>query len=311
MTDWDVKRAFQNYTYPFFFPLIYIDDYWDHYLNLFGLEETYEIFKDSFKKEFNSFAEFKTAYIDTIYAASKKMFNTKQSEVLNVLKESVNTLTPLKAKYNHVFNMPDGKYLQIDLHKACDQVIKNLGVFNTDYESTTDVIKSVTKSKLLPTLKPIRIFCYQVGFFDRINESFLNCADILNKVYNSNDSLIQKLNKKYELTVAAGDMYMYNIGNDDLTDLVGDYEIDGISLSMSLYEIKTINILGQENKVKICTSSNEINYVIGYTEIGHIIPEVYPLAVSLYKGLEPTEKDLAIGYEDKIFFHLNKNDYEL
>lgn len=312
MTDWDVKKAFSKYSnFNGYFPLIYIDDYWNYYIDSFGLKESYENFRELFKKEFKGFGEFRNTMTETIKNTSRKLFNTNRSEALIILQDSINHIDPLNGKYDQIIYTPDGKYLQVDLHKAFDTVLKKIAIFNNNYESTTDIIKDVTKSELIPTLKWPRILSYVGALSQQLSNCFLNCKDLLNKIYKSDHQIIQMLNQKYELTTVGGDMYLYNIGDDDLTNLVGDYEIDGIPFSISLYELKTVNILGQKNKLKICTSSNKIDYVIGYTDKGHILPELFPLAISLYKGKEPNEKDLAIGYEDKIYFYLNENDNRL
>lgn len=35
------------------------------------------------------------------------------------------------------------------------------------------------------------------------------------------------------------------------------------------------------------------------------------LMLKVSRGEQPQEKDLDIGYEDQVFFHLNKNDYKI
>lgn len=308
MTDWDVKKAFQIFEYPVHYPTIYIDEYWDYYMQIFGIKDSYINFKTLFKEEFKDYDDFRNSCYNIAKNAEKKLFNTDISSALKNLSKYSSNLPDLTTP--RIYDFPDGNYLIIDLHSGFDAALKTAGVFNTDYDSTKEILHSLTDKTLLWTTKQIRINTY-FGFLSHSFTCFKICAEILNKICNSNHPVIQKLNQKYNKpNKCNGDCIIYNIGNDDLSDLNGDYEIDGFSINMSTCKIKTVQILNQKFKIKL-QSSNKIDYNIGYSPTGNLLPQLYPLALSLFYGKEPTEKDLAIGCEDKIYFYLNKNDYEL
>lgn len=96
---------------------------------------------------------------------------------------------------------------------------------------------------------------------------------------------------------------MYNIaGIDDPMSLIGDNNIDGLGVHIDLNESKSFLI---QNQSIFITRKNKSQLLVNPK-----YPFLFPLCASLCNGQTPTEKDLAIGYEDKIFFHLNENDYE-
>lgn len=317
MTDWDVKKAYQETVKPIFFPVIFIDRYWDYYMKLFGQEKKYKEFREMFKSGGFTYCSYMDEYNDITYRCAEKQLTENQSTVHNMINSYVDrnitgNTGNLFPKLNS-YDFPDGRYLQVDLHNAFDEALKNVGVFNPDYESTDEIIDDVSKYDIFKNMKKLRLSVYAYNNFTQMKELFCICSDeILKKVYLSEDDLMKHLRERYHKGVrSSGDMYMYEIGYDCVDEITGDHMIDGISVNMSVVEIKTVYLFGNRCKIQFIPGSSLTDYVLGWSRHNILPPELSPLLLRIGRNEEPTKMDFAIGNEDKIYFHLNKNDYKI
>lgn len=319
MTDWDVKKSYAETTEPFFFPVIFIDEYWNHYMKLFGQERMYEKFKYSFKKDNFTYQKYMHEYGRTVQRCADELLTVTPDRMKHITDEyiSKNNINPDTDKLfpkSIGFNFPDGRYLQVDMHNAFDIVMKKLGVFNMNYENTDEVIMKKSKYEIFKGMKEMRMAIYRTIFdSNTLRNMFLICADdFLKKIYLSDNDDIRYLRNKYPSGVRSlGDMYMYNIGNDDVNKFLGDHVYEGISVRLSIVEVKTVYILGNRCKTLYMPDVPLVNYRIGWSYGNILPPEIISPVLVLAKNKTPDKMDLAIGNEDKIYFYLNENDCKI
>ena len=137
------------------------------------------------------------------------------------------------------------------------------------------------------------------------------CEILLENIYKSD----QKLKDIKELTLIGktqGDSYFYKINdNYDVTEILGEYEYNNIKYHIDYWTFKDIIMFNEKYK---CCFEVDKNYKLQslylYDANGHRIkhPFLLHLAIKLFTGGELNEKDLAIGYEDQIFFHWDKSE---
>ena len=311
MTDYDIKRCFQE-SCKHIIPVIFIDDYWDYYMKLFNLESKYELFKEQYKSAgFQNCMDFKRNWQQIVNDVVERLQGNqpKDNNHKQIREFASNIRHGWKVDLLHT--CPDGKYAKIDIHSAWDVVLKTVGVWNNEYNSTMDIINDVSKYDIFKNQKLLRMNSYDKTLFEVLNDCHqISAQYLLKKIRESQHPIIQKLNATYKTVIhTSGDMYMYKVDEFCGDDIEGDYEIDGIPFNISLYNAKTIFILGQKIKVIKKMNDDVIDYNIGYMKSGNLYPELFPLALSLYNDRTPNKYDLAIGCEDQIYFYLNENDY--
>ena len=317
MTDWDVKKAFQETVKPVFFPTIFIDEYWDHYMDLFGQTEQYIVFREKFKSGGFTYLSYMDAYLGTVRMAAERQMTGDRESVARAVKmyaDSVFWNVP-----GYMFpemdcsDFPEGRYLQVDLKHAFDHVMKAAGVFNPEYGSTDEIIEEVRMHDIFSGMKKLRLAVYARNFGpETIGDLFRICSgELLKKVYLSGNDLMKDLRERYPSGMTGhGDMYMYNIGEDDMSGMEGDHDVDGIPVNMSVAEIREVKILGCGCKTMFIPGKSPVDYTLGWSGSNLISPELFPLVLRLCRDERPDMMDLAIGHEDRIFFHLNEHDYE-
>ena len=141
---------------------------------------------------------------------------------------------------------------------------------------------------------------------------FKICSEILlEDIYKSN----QKLKDIKELTLIGkgrGDSYYYKINdNYDVTDILGEYEYNNIKYHIDYCTVKDIIILNERYKCRFeLDKKYKFQSLYLYDTNGHRTenPFLIHLAFKLFNGGELNEKDLAVGYDDQIFFHWDKSE---
>ena len=317
MTDYDIKLAYANYTYELYgFPMIFIDEYWDYYLKLLDKETEWNVFKEQYKSgRFTSYLDFHRSAQELAKKCAERLFNTNQSDAFKKLEEIDIQLTewsdmPSIRQFNEI--KPNYcKLIKVDLVSGGEQCLKYLGLFNTDYDSTYDIVDELSDYEIFKNNKKIRLLIFWYNSLNAYEHQYgtiltkVNNNILLKKIYNSNNYIIKNLNSANLVYKSKNDSYFYDITNSDdnnLLSLIGDYDIDGIKTHIDFIEDRRFYIL---NKPVSITCKNKSQLLVNPK-----YPIFFPLCASLCNGQTPTEKDLAIGYEDKIFFHLNENDYE-
>ena len=109
-----------------------------------------------------------------------------------------------------------------------------------------------------------------------------------------------------------GDSYFYKINdNYDVTDILGEYEHNNIKYHIDYCTVKDIIMLNERYKCRFELDKNyKLRALYLYDTNGHRTenPFLTHLAIKLFTGGELNEKDLAVGYEDQIFFHWDKSE---
>ncbi len=317
ITDYGIRKSFVDINFPFKSPSILLDGYWEHYMDIFGQEEKYENFKKDWIAEgFKTYEDFRTAYGEILSSINfADVFKYPINEVIQKI-ESLsyeNTWMPVIQSWEYV-NLK-GKYLQVDLHHAFETVFRISNVYRDEYESIKDVIRTHSSHKMFTDLKLCRLNIYNNKLQLRHKQIIFDmCGNLLKRIFGSDHPVITELNRRYEERIlSTGDMYLYKIGeNDDISDFTGDYEVDGIEFSISPKVYRNISVLDSIYSTSINPDAKLIDYNIAKTCTGGKQPYFLdPILLRLARGEQPTEMDLAVGYEDRVFFHLNENDYKI
>ena len=316
ITDFDIKKSFVQVNYPLETPSILLDEYWEYYMDLFGQTEKYEKFRQDWLKEgFKTYKDFMDEYNNIINSIRfDDIFKHPKDDILKIIESAVDRKPWMPVIDNDDYINLQGRYLQVDLHHAFDTVFCVLGLYKDKYKSMNDVINAYTNHKIFVDLKLCRLNTYIRLGIANLESLFEMCGNLLKKVFESNHPIIKELNEKYpERLLSHGDMYLYKIGeNDDVSHIIGDYEVDGIEFSIRCMEYKHISVFDSTYLTTIDPDKKLIDYNIAKNKFGYgAISLICPILLKLARNEQPTEKDLVIGYEDTIFFHLNENDYKI
>ena len=310
ITNLDAKKAFAKFIEDRILPQIYIDEYWDYYINEYNLNDKWDSFVKLFTNEKLTYQSFKKE-LDNVcingMGIVKKLWNDK---VIQNSKTLLNN-TPQKIPYLERNMIPDGEYITVDIHNAVDLAHKYVGAFNEQYTSSNDIISSITPSKIFIN-KRVKMYLYDIPLSPELLYPIYHKV-LIEKLYQSEPKIIKHLNSNFELfCTSGGDNFLYKLpDNRNIDNILGDYINDDISFHIDTITFKHINIFG--NKIQIAILKNEKNEVTNIRLYNHIHnylinAGLYPFAYKLAIGEELNEKDLTIGYEDEIFFHFDKSE---
>lgn len=317
MSDWDAKKAFTT-KYLFsncYIPQIYIDDYWNYYIEEHSLTEIWDNFLKQFKDDNLTFASYMDEYNRLVNEVPKLLtIESDKNKIIDIIDNVLNSKENSVMSYiEGVYTLPEGNYISVDIHSALDEALKYIGVFNPSYISTNNIINDTSKYSIFNYNKKLRISIYQHLFdvFTTKEIYKIYYEILLENIYKSN----QKLKDIKELTLIGktqGDSYFYKINdNYDVTDILGEYEYNNIKYHIDYWTFKDIIIFNKKYK---CCFEVDKNYKLQalclYDTNGNRIkhPFLIHLALKLFTGEELNEKDLAVGYEDQIFFHWDKSE---
>lgn len=312
MSDWDAKKAFTTkHLYKNInIPQIYIDDYWDYYIEECNHTQTWNNFLKQFKEENLTY----TSYMDEYYRLlneTPKLLTTEsdKNKIIDIIDKILNSKENSVIPHKDVYTLPEGNYISVDIHSAFDEALKYIGIFNPSYVCTNDIIKDISKYPIFNDNKHLKCDIYNYSHNLSITGGlFKICSEILlEDIYKSN----QKLKDIKELTLIGktkGDSYYYKINdNYDVTDIIGEYEYNNIKYHINPFTVKDIMLFGEKHKFVLVMDKNyKFCYLDVYDNLGPVTHT--PLVIKLAIGGELNEKDLAIGYEDQIFFHWDKSE---
>lgn len=289
-TDFDAKKAFSNYHYKNLsdkeFPVIYIDEYWEYYIDMFGLRDAWDDFLPTFKKEFpGGYLQFEQEVDYVIQNVYRDYFTPDANEKLQ---EEYMKRHPYKIPIGDTHNI-SGKFIKVDLHCASGTIAKYIGITQGDYN---EIIGKYTQSSIIKNSKIVRYKVYK----ELKNDYQLTAMyeELLMKVYNNTD-----LNK-YSIAVHHMDALFLNCPDDEIPE--GDYVCEDIPYSVSCVEIKHIKF-GDRN---ISYFDHMLPIVYKY-DIDKWMPfEYYPMIWKKIHNQPLNEKDLVVGYENQIFFKLDE-----
>lgn len=323
VTNIDAKRAFRRHIEVHkIIPTIYIDEYWDYYMDLYDLTDQWKEFLKDFIDSGFTYESFYSTY-DTLLQQVSDVINSKYDKdsfiekCKSLLKDAPSTLN----KVDSLCNLTPGKYLYVDLRNGFDNSLRIVGLL--DDKSVYDIIREATPNKIFYNKKKIRFDVYHtclpcIDFKDYLYS--LESEILLEKIYNQNDPTIEYLNNHFELIGKTnGDAVIYKLnGDEDLKNILGDYSYNGIQYHTETLTVSDITMFGNKYRYLINRDKNgkQVNHII-YSDINpdvHIMKSkllnisLYPFALKLATGEELNEKDLAVGYEDQIFFHFDKSE---
>ena len=309
MTNWDAKKAFSEFCNYEFIPCIYIDEYWDYHIELINLTKTWTKFLKEFTESGFTYESFYQEYNRICEEGSKLLLNCTTAEVGSRAYEFMQTInddTPLvKAK-----DLKTGMYIYVDLHNAIDESLKYIGAYNPNFNNTYDIIKSLTPYKIFHNMKRLRVSIYYYTFAkDRTsyNKLFrIMNGILLTNLHNSSNPDILEIRKHSKLlSKTPGDTLIYEYNPDISKDIIGEkYTCDGFGYHILFIDIRRVSVIGKTtNCIKYINEFGDRYAVYGSHDFAR--EEFWvPAIKSAFFG-DLTEKDLAVGFEDQIFFHFD------
>lgn len=311
MTNYMSKVSYAAVNYPLGFPMILADKYWDYYMSLVGQTDKWNRFMNLWNEEgFETYDQFITEFNEVAKKSAMLMFNGSVDESVKKLHEYAENSKEWEFPTKIQNNLKPGKYIKVDIHSSVDYVLKEIGIFNDKYDSLMEIINGQSKYEIF---KDIKLMKFRTLKFNGINNhpdiKKISRSIILKKIYESGLPEIDIFNKSCRnVFVSGNDMYLYELDNpDEFEYLCGDYITDnGISFNISMFKNMCVQIMDSQYNFSINLSKKYVDY-----DLRNYPKYFIPLMIRLIKGEHPTEMDLAIGYEDQIFFHLNENDYKI
>lgn len=316
ITNLDAKRSFSKLVMVYLIPPIFIDEYWDYYIKEYNLENVWNKFLNqytyynftskSFEEEYASIILKSIDIIDSIWSDDNIK---RQKELIDSIEQKIPLISI--TSNSTIRDIPDGKYLDVDIHSAGDKSLEYIGIFGNKYKSMYDIFKTLTDKQIFYDMKRLRLRIYnnmpekQKYIYD------VHSKVLLEKLYQSNNPIINHLNNNYELFgKTGGDSYFYKLDNEQgLENILGDHMCDDLSFHIDILISKSLNIFGNKYKlVLIKDKNNRFTHYSLYNTYAGTNLSLYPFAMKLALGEELNEKDLAIGYEDQIFFHFDKSE---
>lgn len=295
ITNKDAKIIYSKYWYKNInsemFPTIYIDEYWDYTIDLFNLRDDWETFLNTFNEEFDSAKQYIEESNKIVGTLIDKLFVPDVTQKINSYIPNENTF-PQK----RVYDLPDGEYWKIDLHKAFNQCLKYIGVFKDGLEYD-DAINDLTKSTLLKKSKTLRFQMYDSLHLYNLYNLYNICDTLLHTVIKSS-----KLNKKIKVKDVigiSGDCIYISKNEIDLNE--GDFVFNKISVNIDSCTIKSVLYKGMTIKYM---DKNSITYFYKGTNSILSLDE-YLCVMKTIKNQQPNQIDLTVGYEDQVFYTLD------
>ena len=123
------------------------------------------------------------------------------------------------------------------------------------------------------------------------------------------------VNSQFTYFSHSGDTLLYTIDeNTNIENIIGEYELDDIiKYHISTIHMKDIHMLNETYKCKLFTNdyiNNIEDFIDCYKNQNLTNKNLYSLYYKLATNQKPNDKDLTIGYEDQIFFTLDKKDID-
>lgn len=317
MSDWDAKKAFtEKHLYKNnYMPQIYIDDYWNYYIEEHNLTQMWNNFLKQFRDDNLTYTSYMDEY-NRLLDEVPKLLTTEsdKNKIVDIIDKVLNS------KENSVMSciedlsaLPEGNYISVDIHSAFDEALKYIGIFNPIYISTNDIIKDISKYSILNDNKRLRCDIYRCTFDEDIAQGlFKICSEILLEGIYKSDKKLKDIKELTLIGKCKGDSYYYKINdNYNVTDIIGEYEHNNIKYHIDYCTVKDIIIFNEKYKCYFeMGKNNKLQSLYLYDTNGHRTanPFLTHLAFKLFNGGELNEKDLAVGYEDQIFFHWDKSE---
>lgn len=312
ITNFDAKKSFIDFAMPYFIiPQIYIDEYWDYYIEEYGFKTKWNTFLEEFKEGGYTYKSFSDEFKRIVSIGDKMVYGPVLTETREKFIQVLSKFKKFKYKLPHIniYELSEGEYIYIDLHSACDEVLKYVGVLNDKFNGITDIINFITEKDIFKHQKQLKL-----RILDNIQYTryiYLTFAILMDQIYKSEDKKLRNITKKLTLIGRTdGDAYMYKLNDDsDISELYGDYECKNLKYHIKKLEVKEVKAF--ENTYKIITikdKNNETDNLYVYSNNSILCPGLYPFVLKLAKGEELNEKDLAVGYENEIFFHFDKSE---
>ena len=316
MSDWDAKKAFiEKHLYKNNdIPQIYIDNYWDYYIEEHNLTQAWNIFLKKFRDDNLTYTSYVDEYNRLLNEVPKLLTRElDKNKIVDIIDKTLNSKENSVIPNISLHTFTECNYISVDLHFASDEALKYIEIFNPSYLCTNDIIKDVSKYSVFDGNKDLRCTIYDHSFDHPVyNGLYKICSEVLiNNIYKSN----QKLNDIKELCLIGktqGGSCFYKINdNYDVTDILGEHEHNNIKYHIDYWTFKDIIMFNE--KYKCCfevDKNNKLQSLYLYDTNGNRIrhPFLIHLALKLFTGEELNEKDLAVGYEDQIFFHWDKSE---
>lgn len=307
VTDYQAKKTFAtlNALCPGIPPL-YIDEYWNNSIELIGEKERWEKFLCDFKKSGLTFTSYKEELI--------RMADEYDKYIIKNINQPGDIFEQISQVDSEIINddflriskeLPvAGKYICIDIHSAWDTVLKKADLLNESFD-TSEIIKKITPHDVFYS-KDTRLWMYRftINNHRNIPESLFNICTvlILKELFNSDEPVIKYLNENYEFVGGRGDSILYKINDDkDYKNLLGDYKYKDISYHITEEIINDIEVFGKPYRGVIC--DNKIYSIYNFAAQ---TKNVHPYFVKKLLNQEITDLDRAVGYEDEIFFFIDK-----
>lgn len=312
ISNLDAKKVYSKYLdCGKTIPPVYIDEYWDYYINIYDRKNHWETFLKVFQNDGLTYETFGEEHNNLANNVSKKIITVSLSDLVHKCRDIVksleaNTDIPTIEK----FDLSDSTYLQIDMHNAFDEALKYLGVYNSAYENTYAVINDSTKYESFHNQKRIRMGLYCGLFTPCFNDLYSIVDFLVNQIYKSEDPKLKEFTQTLPFVGKIhGDSYLYKLEGPVPPEIFDEYKCGDIGYHVNILESKTLNMLGQDYKCLISKNEhNEIERITLANKGIQVCPYMYPFLYKLIYNKELNEKDLAFGYDDQIFFHFDESE---
>lgn len=254
MSDWDAKKAFtEKHLYKNnYMPQIYIDDYWNYYIEEHNLTQMWNNFLKQFRDDNLTYTSYMDEY-NRLLDEVPKLLTTEsdKNKIVDIIDKVLNS------KENSVMSciedlsaLPEGNYISVDIHSAFDEALKYIGIFNPIYISTNDIIKDISKYSILNDNKRLRCDIYRCTFDEDIAQGlFKICSEILLEGIYKSDKKLKDIKELTLIGKCKGDSYYYKINdNYNVTDIIGEYEHNNIKYHIDYCTVKDIIIFNEKYK---------------------------------------------------------------
>lgn len=306
VTDYQAKKTFAilSELCPGIPPL-YIDEYWDNDIELIGEKERWEKFLYDFKKSGLTFTSYKEEIIQMADEYNNYLIKNliRPGDIFMQISELGSEIINDKLPYLDRFEIPAGKYICVDICSTYDTTLKKAGILNESF-NTSEIIKKMTPNDVFYS-KDTRLWMYRLTINNRRNMSqnmFDICnALVLKELFNSDEPVIKHLNENYKFVGVNGDSILYKVNNDNYKNLLGKHTYKDIAYHIDEMIINDIEVFG--NAYRGVIHDNKIYAIYNFATQ---TKNIHPYFVKKLLNQEITDLDRAVGYEDEIFFFIDK-----
>lgn len=294
-----LKKVFTDYCENLvYIPTIFKDEFWEYFMETVGRYIGSEKYWEEFIYVF-----------ETIYDKNIEKMIEEFDSITNDLKNILLKTPTVEYEPNFLFftDLPDGKYLTLDLRRAIFQTLLYFNIITVD-----DINLVLSKYKNWNLLKNYK---WILGKAYAKNPKKYHIYGLIKRLIylstsNINDPLFKLIHKQQHFIYLVGDRLFVQL-NDDIETVFKDFlfkdytTIDGVTYFVDIC-VKQTYTINKKLEISVDNSLTSKKRFYNTTLKTQLPFDVYPQIYKFINNIPCEDKDLAFGYDNDISYFTKK-----